>query len=190
MTSSDKRPPAVLPGRPPSNWPPSRRQTVVFCFETDWSDELVASGVCGAIAGCQGQDLYRAEKKLTPFEEIIWLGASREALSEGEILGDCMNLTRRLINEPPSVMTPIRFAQEATELAQQYGLEIDVWDEERLEQERCGALLAVARGSAHPPRLVTLKYRGTPGRHRSRWGWSARASRSIPAAIRSNQATP
>ena len=30
-----------------------------------------------------------------------------------------------------------------------------------LQQERCGALLAVARGSAHPPRLVTIKYRGS-----------------------------
>ncbi len=137
-------------------------KNVTFCFEADWSDAMVASGVCSAIAACQGQDLYRAEKKLTPFEEITWLGASQAALSEGEILGDCVNLTRRLINEPPSIMTPIRFAQEATELAQQYGLDIDVWDQERLEKESCGALLAVARGSAHPPRLVTLKYRGTP----------------------------
>ena len=43
---------------------------------------------------------------------------------------------------------------------QQYGLEIDVWDPQRLEQERCGALLAVARGSANPPRLITLRYQG------------------------------
>ena len=110
-------------------------KTVVFRFESDWSDEVVSSGICSAIAGCQGQDLYRAEKKLTPFEEIVWMDASPEAVAEGEILGDCVNLTRRLINEPPSLMTPVRFAQEATELAQQYGLEIDVWDEARLEQE-------------------------------------------------------
>ena len=46
-------------------------------------------------------------------------------------------------------------------LAATFGLEIDVWDEARLQQERCGALLAVARGSAHPPRLVTIKYQGS-----------------------------
>lgn len=138
-----------------------RQQTVAFCFESDWTDDVIASGVSGAIAGCRGQDLYRAEKKLNELEEIIWRGASPVALANGEILGESVNVTRRLINEPPSVMTPNRFAQEAIELAEQFGLEIEVWDENRLAQERCGALLAVARGSAHPPRLITVKYRGT-----------------------------
>ncbi len=134
---------------------------VVFGFESDWDDDVTASAIVGAIAGSAGQDLYRAEKKLTPPEEIVWLGASPKALVEGEILGDCVNLVRRMINEPPSIMTPSRFAQVATEVAQQYGLEIEVWDEQRLEQERCGALLAVARGSTREPRMVILKYRGT-----------------------------
>jgi leucyl aminopeptidase len=35
-----------------------------------------------------------------------------------------------------------------------------VWDEKRLESERCGSLLAVARGSQRPPRLVQIEYRG------------------------------
>ena len=89
-------------------------------------------------------------------------GAARRpaAVAEGMILGECVNLTRRLVNEPPSAMTPARFAEEASGLAATFGLEIDVWDEHRLQQERCGALLAVARGSVHPPRLVTIKYSG------------------------------
>jgi leucyl aminopeptidase len=40
------------------------------------------------------------------------------------------------------------------------GCEIEVWDENRLRAERCGALLAVAQGSARPPRLVILRYAG------------------------------
>lgn len=136
------------------------RQKVVFNLGADWSDPLIANSLCMAMAACQGQDLYRAEKKLTPPEEIVWIGASNEAVAEARILGESVNLTRRLVNESPSVMSPIRLAEEASELARQYGLEIDVWDAERLQQERCGALLAVARGSANPPRLVTLKYRG------------------------------
>jgi leucyl aminopeptidase len=57
-------------------------------------------------------------------------------------------------------MTPVRFAEEATGLATTFGLDIEVWDERRLHDERCGALLAVARGSARPPRLITLRYQG------------------------------
>jgi len=138
------------------------RQTVAFAFESDWDDDVVASALCGAIAGCHGQDLYRAEKKLTPFDEIVWLGASEAALAEGETLGECVNVTRRLVNEPPSAMSPTRLAREATEWGQQDGLEIEVWDERRLERERCSMILSVARGSANPPRLVVLKYRGRP----------------------------
>ncbi len=134
--------------------------TVVYGFESNWDDDVMVSAVAGVIAGSEGQDLYRAEKKLTPPEKVAWSGATPQALTEGKILGECVNLTRRLINEPPSVMTPIRFAQEATELAERYGLEIDVWDEQRLERERCGALLGVARGSTNPPRMVTIKYSG------------------------------
>lgn len=136
------------------------RGRVTFAFESDWEDDVVASALSYAIAGCHGQDLYRAEKKLTPFEEIVWLGTSNHALAEGEILGECINLARRLVNEPASIMSPARLAEEANDLGQQYGLDVEVWDERRLEQERCNIVLSVGRGSVNPPRLVTLKYRG------------------------------
>lgn len=136
------------------------RKKLVLFFEADWSDQLVANSLCAAMAACHGQDLYRAEKKLTPPEELIWIGATDQAVAEGKILGESVNLTRRLVNEAPSVMSPVRVAEEASELAREYGLEIEIWDEDRLERERCHAMLGVARGSTNPPRLVTLKYRG------------------------------
>ena len=39
-------------------------------------------------------------------------------------------------------------------------MEIEIWDEHQLARERCRAILAVGRGSARPPRLVKLTYRG------------------------------
>lgn len=137
-----------------------QRQRVIFGWDDPLSDEVVAEGVCGAVVGCQGQDLHRTEKKLCPFTELLWHGASPAALAEGAVLGECTNLTRRLVNEGPSLMTPKLFAQEVAEVAQSVGLELEVWDEKRLAQERCGALLAVARGSANPPRLVAVRYLG------------------------------
>ena len=38
------------------------------------------------------------------------------------------------------------------------GLNCEIWDEKRLEEERMGALLAVGRGSATSPRLIHLSY--------------------------------
>ncbi|MHB8866350.1 MAG: leucyl aminopeptidase, partial [Pirellulaceae bacterium] len=138
-----------------------QRDRLVYCFDSGWDDGTVSAGICGAMTGCHGQDLYRSERKLHVFRELLWCGASSQAVTEGVILGECVNLIRRMVNEPPSAMTPTQFAEEAIGLATTFGLEIDVWDEARLAQERCGALLAVARGSVHPPRLVTIKYRGS-----------------------------
>ncbi len=138
-----------------------QRGCIAFAFDSAWEEATISAAVCSAMAGCHGQDLYRSERKLHVFDEMLWCGASSQAVAEGVILGECVNLVRRLVNEPPSVMTPLRFAEEATGLADTFGLEIDVWDEQRLQQERCGALLAVARGSAHPPRLVTVRHQGS-----------------------------
>ena len=68
-------------------------------------------------------------------------------LGRGEILGEAVNLTRRLVNEPPSDIYPESFADEAVRVAEASGIAIEVWDQARLEAERCGSLLAVARGS-------------------------------------------
>lgn len=141
-----------LAGRP--------RRRVAYYLDGDWDDGTTSAAVCGAVTGCHGQDLYRSERKLHVFGELLWSNGAPQAIAEGVILGECVNLTRRLVNEPPSMMTPRRFTEEAVGLAATFGLEIDVWDERRLQDERCGALLAVARGSAHPPRLVSLRYRG------------------------------
>lgn len=141
------------------------RRRVAFCFDVPWSEEVAEAAVCGAAVGVQGQDLYRAERKLHPFAEMVWRGVPPGPLATGAVLGECLNTTRRLVNEAPSVMTPVRFAEEATRLARECGLEVEVWDQSRLKDERCGALLAVARGSSHPPRMVILRHNGGRAGH-------------------------
>lgn len=121
-----------------------------------------AAAIAGALNGCVGQDLYRAEKKLTPFEQIFWANVDAPTLSEGSIVGHAIQDTRRWINEPANQIFPESLAAECQRIGQTCGIEIEIWDERRLEQERCGALLAVAAGSERPPRLVIMRYRGGP----------------------------
>ncbi len=136
------------------------RKRVAFFLGDGWTEGQVESGVCGAMAGCRGQDLYRSDKSLHAFEEILWDDTYETVLSSGKILGETVNLTRQLVNEPPSRIYPESFAAEAEKFAEEYGLGIEVWDQQRLEDERCGALLAVSRGSSLPPRLVILSHLG------------------------------
>jgi leucyl aminopeptidase len=138
-----------------------KREKVAF-FLGDTKADQTEAAVAGAIVGCEGQDLYRAEKKRFPFDEIVWGGSDEQTLEHGRIIGESMNLTRRLVNEPPQEIYPESFAARAADVAAACGLECEIWDQARLEKERCGSLLAVARGSARPPRLVILRYRGAP----------------------------
>jgi len=138
-----------------------KKRAVVAYFLGDTKADLTEAAVAGAIVGCQGQDLYRAEKKRQPFDEILWSGSDEKTIAAGAVLGGSMNLTRRLVNEPPDNIYPETFASEAREVAKAHGLACEIWDQARLEQERCGSLLAVARGSARPPRMVILRYTGT-----------------------------
>jgi leucyl aminopeptidase len=137
-----------------------KRQRVAFCLGDGWTEGCVEAGICGALVGCHGQDLYRREKDSHPFDEILWNDGYQAVLASGQVLGETVNLTRQLVNEPPSRIYPESFAAEAEKFAEEFGLGIEVWDQDRLERERCGALLGVARGSARPPRLVILSHRG------------------------------
>jgi len=137
-----------------------QRGEVAFFLVEDLSHAAAEAALAGAITGSQGQDLYRSERSLHPPEKLHWAGASTAALRSGQVLGEAVNLTRRLVNAPASEIYPASFAEEAESIAGQTGMRVEVWDEKQLEAERCGALLAVARGSAQPPRLVQLRYQG------------------------------
>lgn len=136
------------------------RANVAFAWSDALTPEQRAAAIAGALNGGAGQDLYRAEKKLNPCERLTWLGSAPTDLTEGQILGESIALTRRLVNEPPQDIYPESFAKQAAELAAGLNLSCEIWDETRLERERCGALLAVAKGSSRPPRLVMIRYAG------------------------------
>jgi leucyl aminopeptidase len=136
------------------------RETVALLLDDGWSAEQTESGIAGAIVGCHGQDLYRAEKKRHPFGKLLWSSQHEGALASGRILGEAVNLTRQLVNSPADDIYPETWAERAAEVAKECGLEIEVWDEKKLAAERCGSLLAVAKGSNRPARLVMLRYRG------------------------------
>jgi leucyl aminopeptidase len=136
------------------------RSRVAFAADPAWSPRQLEQAVAGAAGGMVGQDLYRAERKRTPFGSTVWLTGAAESVAAGRLIGDGVNLARRLVNLSPDDLYPQSFADEAAAVAGRTGMDIEVWDENRLARERCQALLAVARGSSRPPRLVILRYRG------------------------------
>jgi leucyl aminopeptidase len=137
-----------------------KRQTVAFYTPEDWNGRWVEAAVAGAVTGCQGQDLYRKEKKRHAFETLAWGGVGGGMVDRGKVIGESVNFARGLVDQPANVIYPQSFIEVAETVAQDCGLIIQVWDENKLADEKCDALLAVGRGSARPPRLAILRHKG------------------------------
>ncbi len=88
------------------------------------------------------------------------LPASKEALKQGAAIAHGMNLTKDLGNLAPNICTPTYLAEQAKELAKTYKLKVTVLDKKEMEKLGMGALLAVARGSHQPAKLIVLQYQG------------------------------
>ena len=69
-------------------------------------------------------------------------------------------LARDLGNLPGNVCTPTYLAEQAQALGKQHKLKVDVLERRDMEKLGMGSLLSVAAGSAEPPKLITLEYRG------------------------------
>ncbi|MEK6247306.1 MAG: leucyl aminopeptidase, partial [Planctomycetales bacterium] len=135
------------------------RKKVAFYLDDLESGDITESAIAGSVVGCQGQDLYRREKKMHCFEQLLWT-ATEDDIRVGDAIGTGIRLTRRLVNEPPDRLYPAAFTAAAIEATKQLNLEVEVWGQQRLESERCGALLAVSRGSSREPQMVMMHYCG------------------------------
>ena len=119
----------------------------------------------GAVLAAYRFVSHKSESEGGGIERFVVAGAGLGAaeLAEGTRRGlavaDAVCLARDLVNEPPSSLTPTRFADVAVAHAAGCpGVTVEVWDEARIAEERLGGLLGVARGSAEPPRLLKLAY--------------------------------
>jgi len=124
----------------------------------------------GVVMATYSGDDYKTEDKAKNFiEEVLFvteldqgLAKVEEAMKRGEIVAQATNLARRLANEPGNRLTPSVLAQTAAEIAEKYGLEIEVLGEPEMEEKQMGAILAVARGSDEPARFIVLRHFGAP----------------------------
>ncbi len=124
----------------------------------------VAAAAEGAILGEFEPDRYKTEKEGKAVQRFAVVAAAGgpdldAALERGRILAEAQNYTRTLANEPANRLTPLLLAAEARRTAEEFGLECEVLDRERMTQLGMGSLLGVAMGSAEPPALIVLRYR-------------------------------
>jgi leucyl aminopeptidase len=98
--------------------------------------------------------------------ETFWLVADEGELEEaragadlGEKVAGGSVLARDLANEPSNAATPDYLAQRAREIAEKYGMELDVLDRARIEDQGLTGLATVGRSASNEPRFIVLEQR-------------------------------
>ena len=102
-----------------------------------------------------GCDKYKTKKD--KHVETVFVNRSDELIAnfeKYETVCKAMKFTRDLANEPAQYATPTKLA----ELAESFKLETKIYDKEECEKMGMGAYLAVAKGSAQPPKFIHMKY--------------------------------
>jgi leucyl aminopeptidase len=77
----------------------------------------------------------------------------------GVMVADCVNWAKRLIDTPPNELSPKEMAKRiAQRLGEEDSVQVEIWTESKIRDERLGGLLGVGAGSAEPTRLVYAIY--------------------------------
>ena len=115
------------------------------------------------------KQIYRYLASKTPVPDSGGLTKLSIATASGDArrglaIAEGITLARELGNLPPNVCTPAYLAETALRLAAELPqVSTEILEQEDMEKLGMGALLAVARGSANPPKLIVIHYRGAAG---------------------------
>jgi leucyl aminopeptidase len=126
----------------------------------------------GAALGAYSFSRYRTTDTGTrkePVREVVLVvpdakdKAVRAAVTRADVVGRAVRLARDLVNTPPSDLRPAELADLAAARAKAVGIDVEVLEGKALVKGGFGGLVGVGQGSANPPRLVHLSYRGGKG---------------------------
>jgi leucyl aminopeptidase len=129
--------------------------------------ELVTRGVVEGSAepGAIYRDGFTAPPDLDVLTIVVEQGdpvVLAAAAERGRIIGVGANRARRLSQRSANDVSPEVLADEATDLARQYGLQVDILGPEQATALGMGMFMAVGRGSSNTPRFIVLR-NGAPG---------------------------
>jgi leucyl aminopeptidase len=133
-------------------------------------DDVTASAVAeGFFAGSYRFDRYKPEatRKAAPSTVLVLESEAADA-ALGLAIAAGQAFARDLVNEPADAIYPATLAEAARGLATDR-MSVEVWEGDKLVEERMNGMLTVGKGSDRGPRFIHLTY--TPeGKPRKRIG--------------------
>lgn len=146
---------------------PAVASTLAQSLSARRASEGVAAVVEGLALGAYRFDRYRTSPDESALDAVTVLGsdrwdtkAMRAALHRADVVVDAVTWARDLVNTPAGDLPPAAIADAAVTMSEEVGLACTVWDEVALAEGGFGGILGVGKGSANPPRMIELTYRG------------------------------
>jgi leucyl aminopeptidase len=142
----------------------SQVETVALAVPADTSARVCAVAEGVLLGGYTFTRYLSDDETKAPAEAVVITALARNKgvqadVHDAEAVCRAVNATRDLVNTPASDLNPITFAEQVVERAKGSKVKVSVLDETDLENGGYGGILAVGKGSATPPRLVTLTYK-------------------------------
>ena len=99
-------------------------------------------------------------EKATKVTTLLLEGSEESALKIGAATASGSAFARQLGNLPGNVCTPSYLASKAQHFEEEYGIEVELLDETKMDELGMHCLLSVGRGSDQPSYLIVMHYRG------------------------------
>ncbi|MCX5774667.1 MAG: aminopeptidase, partial [Fusobacteria bacterium] len=127
---------------------------------------FIANDVCAAtvaesfLYSLYDFDTYKSEKSEHAKTLTLVTEESESIIREVEVVVEGVTHTRELVNEPANVIYPETLAKYAVKLGEEYGFQVEVFDESYAQKLGMHAFLAVAQASKKRPKLIVMRYFG------------------------------
>ncbi len=142
--------------------------TLFFSFtEKEMKDAFQELVIAAGTAAYAFDDHKEKDAQTVSIKTVSFIGelgakqkrAAGSGIKDGMHIVEAMNLTRRLGNTPPSIMTPSYLAKEVQQLGKKIpALKVKVLSRTELQKLGMGCFLGVAQGSAQEPKFIIVEY--------------------------------
>lgn len=128
-------------------------------------EDAAAAWVEGWLLGTYRFDKYKSKAAEETLSKVVILDdppGMEQAVKFGEIRARGTMLARDLGNEPPNALRPLTLADRVKDHFKPTAVEVSVLSGEDLVKESLNGLIAVGKGSVHPPALIEMRYSTDP----------------------------
>lgn len=129
------------------------------------TEQEVMAAAEGCLLGLDTPSAYKkSEAALQEIELVVAESVLGLDITPALNLASRIIVAREIINRPANDLWPAKLAELAVAQSKGLPVAVEVWDEAKLEQERCGGILGVGQGSDRGPRMIKITYNGG-GKH-------------------------